>query len=280
MRDDQEDVESEIQWRTAQINDIRQKINEAELENKSKTRWDVIQSMHDAKCALKHLFELAADIKRKEMLLEADYRDEIELYKQKLQIAESKYCDSTLKHEKQLAELEKQYEDKVFALLQQIYAQKAGGGDQNFEFLPLDSLSVDETNETTPRGSPTSARTVIVDTSDENYFTSVGRAPSITPVDTPKSFDKLPSIDSHRDKSQNTEPRCKCKNSCKTRQCSCRKVQKRCSHSCKCTHICQNKVEQEYLRSSCSNRNIVFPSVYPKRPKYDSLAQSSRFMVH
>jgi len=33
-------------------------------ENKAKTRWDTIQSMVDAKCALKHLFELTAEMKR------------------------------------------------------------------------------------------------------------------------------------------------------------------------------------------------------------------------
>lgn len=33
-------------------------------ENKAKTRWDAVQSMADAKNALKHLFELAAEIKR------------------------------------------------------------------------------------------------------------------------------------------------------------------------------------------------------------------------
>lgn len=33
-------------------------------ENKMKTRWDTIQSMADAKCALKHLFELASGMKR------------------------------------------------------------------------------------------------------------------------------------------------------------------------------------------------------------------------
>jgi hypothetical protein len=33
-------------------------------ENKVKTRWDTVQSMADAKCALKHLFELAAEMKR------------------------------------------------------------------------------------------------------------------------------------------------------------------------------------------------------------------------
>jgi hypothetical protein len=33
-------------------------------ENKAKTRWDTVQSMADAKCALKHLFELVAEMKR------------------------------------------------------------------------------------------------------------------------------------------------------------------------------------------------------------------------
>jgi hypothetical protein len=32
-------------------------------ENKVKTRWDTVQSMAEAKCALKHLFELAAEMK-------------------------------------------------------------------------------------------------------------------------------------------------------------------------------------------------------------------------
>lgn len=33
-------------------------------ENKAKTRWDTVQCMADAKCALKHMFELAAEMKR------------------------------------------------------------------------------------------------------------------------------------------------------------------------------------------------------------------------
>lgn len=38
--------------------------NPSFTENKAKTRWDTMQSMIDAKCALKYLFELAVEIKK------------------------------------------------------------------------------------------------------------------------------------------------------------------------------------------------------------------------
>jgi hypothetical protein len=44
-------------------------------ENKVKTRWDTIQSMADAKCALKHLFELASGMKREVSNKETKYEE-------------------------------------------------------------------------------------------------------------------------------------------------------------------------------------------------------------
>lgn len=44
-------------------------------ENKAKTRWDTVQSMADAKCALKHMFELAVEIKRDVSNKESKYED-------------------------------------------------------------------------------------------------------------------------------------------------------------------------------------------------------------
>lgn len=44
-------------------------------ENKAKTRWDTIQSMADAKCALKHVFELASGMKRDASNKESKYEE-------------------------------------------------------------------------------------------------------------------------------------------------------------------------------------------------------------
>jgi hypothetical protein len=44
-------------------------------ENKGKTRWDTVQSMADAKCALKHLFELASGMKRDVSNRESKYEE-------------------------------------------------------------------------------------------------------------------------------------------------------------------------------------------------------------
>ncbi|XP_044733619.1 chromosome-associated kinesin KIF4-like [Chrysoperla carnea] len=123
------ELNEEIELRTNQINDIRQKISESDQEIKSKGRWEIVQSMSDAKCALKFLFELAGEVKRREILIEANHREEIDEYKRKLNQSEKKLCEFSLHHERQIAQLENEYEEKVFNLLQQMYTEKSGCGD-------------------------------------------------------------------------------------------------------------------------------------------------------
>jgi hypothetical protein len=55
--------------------------NDIFAENKVRTRWDAIQSMADAKCALKHLFELASGMKREVSSKESKYEELAVSYK-------------------------------------------------------------------------------------------------------------------------------------------------------------------------------------------------------
>ncbi|PSN37841.1 hypothetical protein C0J52_20781 [Blattella germanica] len=53
---------------------------DSDQENKAKTRWDTVQSMAEAKSALKHLFDLVADMKRNVLSKEAKC-EELEIQK-------------------------------------------------------------------------------------------------------------------------------------------------------------------------------------------------------
>ena len=64
MEEDLKQLQRGTDLRNAQITGLQQKILDSDQENKAKTRWDTVQSMVDAKCALKHLFELTAEMKR------------------------------------------------------------------------------------------------------------------------------------------------------------------------------------------------------------------------
>jgi len=53
------------------------------VENKSRTRWECVTSMAEAKCALKHVFELAAEM-RKDSFAKECKMEELEVRKQNL----------------------------------------------------------------------------------------------------------------------------------------------------------------------------------------------------
>lgn len=76
-RNRMKEILEDIELRDAQISDMRQKIQDSDQENKSKTRFDAIQSMVDAKCALKCLFEITADYKKELLAKDCEQRDKI-----------------------------------------------------------------------------------------------------------------------------------------------------------------------------------------------------------
>ncbi|CAK1583428.1 unnamed protein product [Parnassius mnemosyne] len=112
------ELEDDLALRKAQISDLQQKILTADQENKSRTQWDNIQSMLEAKVALKCLFELLVDTKRdlqnqSEKGFQARY-EEIKEAHDRLAV---EYENSKTEFERQLAMVKMQNEQKLSALV-------------------------------------------------------------------------------------------------------------------------------------------------------------------
>ncbi|GLV42213.1 Kinesin-like protein at 3A [Carabus blaptoides fortunei] len=113
----------DIELRSAQIADLQQKIIDSDQENKVKTRWETVQSMVEAKCALKKLFDLAADIRRKsannEYKLEELHAAHEEAMN-RLSCSENLLKELSNRHTHMLSEIEHEYEEKITVLLKQL----------------------------------------------------------------------------------------------------------------------------------------------------------------
>ncbi|CAH2094380.1 unnamed protein product [Euphydryas editha] len=112
------ELEDDLALRKAQISDLQQKILTADQENKSRTQWDNIQSMLEAKVALKCLFELLVDSKRElqnqsEKGFQARYEEVKEAY-DRLMV---EFENNKTEFEQQIASVKLQNEQKLSALV-------------------------------------------------------------------------------------------------------------------------------------------------------------------
>ncbi|KAK4884404.1 hypothetical protein RN001_000675 [Aquatica leii] len=116
-------LEEDIDLRSTQIQDLQQKILDSDQENKSKTRFDNIQTMAEAKVALKFIFDLTSDIRRRE-IQSGNKCSELQTGYEELKLR----CDSleaqikALKanHQHELSDIIKECEEKVSVLLRQL----------------------------------------------------------------------------------------------------------------------------------------------------------------
>ncbi|XP_028034739.1 chromosome-associated kinesin KIF4 [Bombyx mandarina] len=112
------ELEDDLALRKAQISDLQQKILTADQENKSRTQWDNIQSMLEAKVALKCLFELLVDAKRElQNQSEKGYQARYEEVKEAHDRLAVEFDNSKAEFERQLMNVKKQSEQKLTALL-------------------------------------------------------------------------------------------------------------------------------------------------------------------
>ncbi|CAG4931469.1 unnamed protein product [Parnassius apollo] len=126
-----EKLEDDLAMRKAQISDLQQKILTADQENKSRTQWDNIQSMLEAKVALKCLFELLVDTKRElQNQSEKGYQARYEEAKEAYDRLVVEYENSKAEFERQLAMVKLQSEQKVSALVA-LQRGMLGGGDKS-----------------------------------------------------------------------------------------------------------------------------------------------------
>ncbi|XP_050354078.1 chromosome-associated kinesin KIF4 [Nymphalis io] len=112
------ELEDDLALRKAQISDLQQKILTADQENKSRTQWDNIQSMLEAKVALKCLFELLVDAKRElQNQSEKGYQARYEEIKESYDRLMIEFENSKSEFEQQLASVKMQNEQKLSALV-------------------------------------------------------------------------------------------------------------------------------------------------------------------
>ncbi|XP_055799180.1 chromosome-associated kinesin KIF4-like isoform X2 [Salvelinus fontinalis] len=122
-----DNLETEINLRSAQIADLQQKVLDADNEGRLKQRWDNITTIVEAKCALKVLMSELVSAKTASSKLESDLNQEkgnmLDL--QKTMYDERKVM-STMDMENQhhLVELEQMHQEKVLYLLGQLQSKE------------------------------------------------------------------------------------------------------------------------------------------------------------
>lgn len=105
-----------------------------------KTRWDTVQTMIEAKCALKYMFELVADIRTKGVDTEFELRDIKNSYQEKercfneqnerlvnqLKLIETKYSQ-------ELAQINRDNEEKLAVLLKHLSTKENITNDEHLK---------------------------------------------------------------------------------------------------------------------------------------------------
>lgn len=116
-------LQEDIDFRCTQIQDLQQKVLDSDQENKSRTRWENIQMMGDAKSALKVLFDMVANKGQQELGTVNKYKDlerNLQDIQEKCLSLEEEKKHLKLEHRQDLAQLAKEYEEKVSVLLRQL----------------------------------------------------------------------------------------------------------------------------------------------------------------
>ncbi|CAI6344212.1 unnamed protein product [Macrosiphum euphorbiae] len=134
LKMDKNEITEELQLRTAQIMDLRQKIFDSNEELMKKNRFDHLTTIADTKTALKHVFHVAADNRRAMLELQNQIEElKASLLEKKdiVKSGEKKILDLMNKHQKQVEQLQKEYEDNILVLLRQLNEKESAsnGGD-------------------------------------------------------------------------------------------------------------------------------------------------------
>ncbi|XP_015836868.1 chromosome-associated kinesin KIF4A isoform X2 [Tribolium castaneum] len=143
LRDDPEnldesqvqEIESDIEMRSVQIQDLQQKLLDSEEENK-KSKFDNIQTMGEAKFAIKILLEQAADIKASEVSAKnkmIETQAALGDFKHKCENLEKVVKIFELKNNQDLAQLQKDYEEKIAVLLRQLRGVEVQDGSEELK---------------------------------------------------------------------------------------------------------------------------------------------------
>ncbi|KAI5096917.1 kinesin family member 4 [Silurus meridionalis] len=118
-----DNLETEMELRSAQIADLQQKVLDADNEGRMKQRWDSITTILEAKSALKILMSEVVVAKTANAKLESELKQEqanhVDL--QKILCDERKLMSTMdMEHQRHLVDLEQRHQEKVLYLLSQL----------------------------------------------------------------------------------------------------------------------------------------------------------------
>ncbi|XP_014603835.1 PREDICTED: chromosome-associated kinesin KIF4 [Polistes canadensis] len=230
LKNDSNDHETEVAeltefftLRNTQIQDLQQKINEANEENRANIRMNTIQSISDAKVAIKCLFDVTSEDRKKFMeqytTLQTNLdecRQREERLKQELQMYKNQLNDTEKKVLKENVNRNSMKNGKKSSITSMTKVQTLSSNYVNNFFASDDSISDDDVEK-----DPDWTQTPLYNKIRKLLDTTKNSKPPVKQL-----FDG--------------EVKCACKRKCNTRICSCRKNNRICNN-CNCNpDLCQN----------------------------------------
>uniref|UniRef100_A0A8C8H828 Kinesin motor domain-containing protein n=1 Tax=Oncorhynchus tshawytscha TaxID=74940 RepID=A0A8C8H828_ONCTS len=288
-----DNLETEINLRSAQIADLQQKVLDADNEGRLKQRWDNITTIVEAKCALKVLMSELVSAKTASSKLESDLKQE----KGNMLDLQKTMCDerkvmSTMEMENQhhLVELEQMHQEKVLYLLGQLQSKERPSVEkkqeeetskrerellQRLKFQEDEIEKMQKLNEQNQR---------LLD-DNEQYKKKLtllqlasGKKMNVLPASTQSPDDSFeyipPKVDRQHCRFRDGQititiafavlkvcifVKCACKGRCGNKLCRCRKGKLTCGENCKCDHEkCRNIGNQRSSTVSSKIPYVVF----------------------
>uniref|UniRef100_A0A8C7KPH2 Kinesin family member 4 n=1 Tax=Oncorhynchus kisutch TaxID=8019 RepID=A0A8C7KPH2_ONCKI len=267
-----DNLETEINLRSAQIADLQQKVLDADNEGRLKQRWDNITTIVEAKCALKVLMSELVSAKTASSKLESDLKQE----KGNMLDLQKTMCDerkvmSTMEMENQhhLVELEQMHQEKVLYLLGQLQSkerpsvekkQEEETSKRERELLQRLKFQVCHTVLSATVNCPCSQKLTLLQLASGKKM-NVLSASTQSPDDSfeyipPKVDGQITIIIAFAVLTVCIFVKCACKGRCGNKLCRCRKGKMTCGENCKCDHEkCRNIGNQ---RSSTVSSKIPY----------------------
>ncbi|XP_070197100.1 chromosome-associated kinesin KIF4-like isoform X2 [Littorina saxatilis] len=269
IREQIEVLNTDIELRNIQIQDLQQKICDADQENKSKSMWESVHTMMEAKCALKWLLEQAVDAKADRSTLQGELKSANETTKERNE-AEEKMTKEMQRlnkiHEEELMQLRKEHQQKMSSMAEDLEKKTAEceelkrrmTGMMMYDGKMALMPSIDDPNGSpflTPRRKPKVAASRTMASSDTLVCPETPSG--LTDVEEEDNIEKDPDWEKtpvlFKAKSRSSVAQCGCGGTCSTRRCSCHKGCRPCDTNCSCdTEKCQNKPPDSTVTSSTS----------------------------
>ncbi|XP_012268166.2 chromosome-associated kinesin KIF4 [Athalia rosae] len=256
------ELSEDLQLRNAQISDLQQKILASDQENKTKTRWNTIHSITDARTALKTLFDLAAETRKSQYAKSYQYdelMEECDSLRMKLRQMELQQKEQAARQRENEAKMRAEHEEDKAQLLEQlrrITPSATGTSEDLSEALPKGAGNSDRNEkENVKRSSKSKNDDVFYLPEEEHYSTDeslieddVDKDPDWRKTPMFVRIRKILTAESSFDnnapapkRSSDGEIKCSCKTKCNTRLCTCRKNEVGCVN-CNCNpEFCTNK---------------------------------------